>query len=330
MKIIATSLPPPEMLAAAELKLANPFCREAAVASAGEDGAPPAGRLRLPRNLSRQTLRVAELLSNWGPEAALYLNPVDPREYLALYEAWQSVSTRPFEIMTLTVHARLDPESRLRPLPPSLGKLGLACGAEAWTAFREAGRAWADWESRAASESGCPPWDAYRQALVALENPGWLPGPPGDCRPAPATGQEAAAKRCRIRLAVFGDWLLDRELFQFVEALGARVVFVQKSFDPFQWDWELPPDRAWVDQTCFRSPADRIGLYAGALAARAVDGVLGVYSTFSMLKAQESWFLAGLGRPSMVLESESPGSLSAQDRVRLENFLFSPNFHLSA
>jgi len=326
MKIVCTSLPPLELLAAPGVQVANPFCGAGPAHHAASTSEPPGAEVWLPRNLSRHTLKLAELLSRWRPDAALYLNPVDPREYLALYEAWQSASGTPFEILPLTVHSRLDLESRLDSLAACFQKIGLEAGINGAAAFREAGRAWAAWERHAFTAGEGRVADACRQALSALENPGWLAGPP----PVPvvvadreqADGPVPPKESRGVRLGIFGDWLLGDELFDFLDGQGVQVAFIQKVFDPFQWNWEHSPDRAWAEHPTFRPMADNLRLYEGILADRSVAGILGIYSTFSLLKARESWLLSSFGRPALVLETELPGQLTAQDRIRLENFIF--------
>ncbi len=272
--------------------------------SALSAGAVPA--LGLPRNAPIYLPLLAHSLETVQPAWALYASPIDPRDYLAVYEAWQS--RMPGSLSIIRQDARPDrPDEDLDNRLIALLSEGLAPGGDG----REDVADWASAEEKWFMDTA----DAADAYLVCAQR---LTGMGAGDAPSPAgtamSGQE------RGRIALFGDWLLGRELIDRLTAAEQRVVFIQKAFDGFRWP---QPDSShrWGSQQYFRPLRDGLTLYRDALDRRGVRAVIGVVASF----ANSGWtcrrFLPDLGRPVLVLECEAPGYLSAQNRIRLENFL---------
>lgn len=272
--------------------------------SALSAGAVPA--LGLPRNAPIYLPLLARCLETVLPAWALYASPIDPRDYLAVYEAWQSRMSGSLSV--IRQDARPDrPDENLDDRLVALLSEGITPGGEGRKDVADWASAEENWFMDTADAA-----DAYLVCARRLTGMG-----EGDAPDLPGTGMSG---RERGRIALFGDWLLGRELIDRLAAADQRVVFIQKAFDGFRWP-KADSSHRWGSQQFFRPLRDGLTLHRETLDRRGVTAVIGVVASF----ANSGWtcrrFLPELGRPVLVLECEAPGYLSAQNRIRLENFL---------
>lgn len=235
----------------------------------------------IPRSSSVYLRLLSATLSSRDISTALYSPGTDPREFLALYEAFQArTGGRP--------HVKFLPGPASSSSPPSLSPL-------------RPDPAWSEWENVAFTRSSLQASAAYEKIVTEISGP-----PP----PTPACGRGSLPV-----LACFGDWLLAPELLLYLEDAGWRVAFIQKSFDlvrslPGQ-DLPLP----------LASMEARLPLYRQVLEERGVRALVGVYGTFSHNRAAQAPCLFSFGLPVLLLDSEVPGCLPPSERIRLENYL---------
>lgn len=307
IRVVGTSIFPPGLASDGGCACANPFDRPA-----GDPGAlrslarrPPAG-FHVPRNTPAHVRVLAHALEDWRPHAALYVHPADPREYLALYEAWQSRVRHSFQVLPVSVAPSTPMRERVR-------LLGRAYAAVGELIARSAGHA----VPAGAEESpGTRPFLRPPREMSG-ETPSQLPNNSYVIDNKRFTRHYRPPGR---RVAVFGDVLLGPDLFGFLRAGGHLAVYVQREIDR-DTPSDTATDESWFGHPSFLPTGARLSEWALEMGRRGVSRVVGVYAPFSHGRAVEGRDLSRLGPPAMVLECEIPGLLTASEMTRLENFL---------
>jgi hypothetical protein len=269
--------------------------------------------LDLPRNAPVWLPLLAESLAREKPDFLWYISPAESRDILALYEAWRSRAAPACRILCVSVHPHLPPEERLRQLYAAATELVPA--PDRLDHSRFAGQV-SGWQRLERAILDLPPaevWEWYaalRQAVNVYASLPPLPGA-GPPAPAPAAG----------RLALFGDWLLDRALVDFIGQTHWRIALIQPLFDLVDWSGDVHPDEAWADHPSFQPVFSKMDRYQALFEEREISAVILVTASFSPHVTVLRRFAGDLTCPALLMESEIPGGLSEQNRIRLENFL---------
>ncbi len=129
------------------------------------------------------------------------------------------------------------------------------------------------------------------------------------------------ARRERIRLAYLGVPPIVSGLYDFLEGLGARVVFneTQRQFSmPYRIDDLVEQYRAYT------YPYDifhRIEDISRELQARRVDGVIHYVQSFCFRQIEDLVLRKSIALPILTLEGDKPTEIDARTKIRLEGFL---------
>jgi len=320
--IMGTSLFPPRFLKSQTHQLVNPFTSFYTLGYLEELSGKYVGELSLPRNTPIFIPLLAKQMEDINPLAALHINPVDPREFLALYEAWSCRVDGSFTPLTRSTLPHLGASEKRRLLDSASARVHIdPLVSTQKKTFTEAVSDWRSMEERLFMSGAGPAGDLYLDILslstsleteflpqISLEN----------CQtPASMESQRNSGKT----IAIFGDWLLGGDLFRTLENRGFRVVFVQKIFDFAQGNGDDDIDSVWWTHFCFRSMSHKMALYRSTLSRRDVDLVICLLASFSQQTTIYRSFLSRIDLPGIYLESDAPGYLSEQNRNRLETFL---------
>ncbi|MBN2433366.1 MAG: hypothetical protein JXQ27_17980 [Acidobacteria bacterium] len=273
------------------------------------------GPLSLPRNTPVWLPLLAEILVREEPDVLLHLSPIESRDTLALYEAWQNRSPKPCRIVGLSVHPHVPVAERRRRLAAALAAVRPESPLPDPARFTEQVRGWRRWERSLPDLPRGTAWEWYRALRPAVDVWASLPAPfapPAD---------EPLAEKAFPRLALFGDWLLGPDLMTFIATAGWRLVLVQFLHDLVDWPDGLDPDDAWLRHPFFQALPEKLPRYHSLLREREVRAVVVVTASFSPPVTMLRKFARALPCPTLLLESEIPGFLTVQDRIRLENFL---------
>lgn len=263
-----------------------------------------------PRNISPYPRLLAKSLSQYRPAGAIFVNPADPREYLAVYEAWRAMEDRDFRIHCLSLHEGQTPAALHRQFELSFRSPGQEGG------ICTDGKlpSWMEWEVDARN-AGWPTAAILQRWVEAERN--WFTRPPPPLSPALA-GPAAFAGR---RIALLGDRLLSVELVRFLEKLGHRAVFIQQVFDLHPA--EHGPDllSAWSKQFAFQPVRQRFSAYASRFRQLQVDRLLEVQASFAPRHGAISRLAEARPWPCLSMEAALPGEITPAIRLRLETFL---------
>jgi benzoyl-CoA reductase/2-hydroxyglutaryl-CoA dehydratase subunit BcrC/BadD/HgdB len=130
----------------------------------------------------------------------------------------------------------------------------------------------------------------------------------------------------RFRLGYIGIPPICGGLYEFLEGMGARVVF-----NEFQRQFSMPalpdgrPAADLVEQyLAYTYPYDvrgRVEDIRRAVAERRIDGLVHYVQSFCFRHIQDRLLREALGVPILTLEFDRPGPLGGQGRTRLEAFI---------
>ncbi|MDO8673662.1 MAG: 2-hydroxyacyl-CoA dehydratase [Dehalococcoidia bacterium] len=124
-----------------------------------------------------------------------------------------------------------------------------------------------------------------------------------------------------VRLAYIGVPPIMTDLYDYVESIGARVVFneVQRQFTmPFDTPSLVERYRLYTyPYTVFKRIAD----IQTEIERRKIDGVIHYVQSFCFRQIEDLIFRERLGLPVMTLEGDRPEKLDARTRLRLEAFV---------
>ena len=136
-----------------------------------------------------------------------------------------------------------------------------------------------------------------------------------------ARAAQRPALKERIRLAYLGVPPIVSGLYDFVERIGARVVFneTQRQFSmPYGIEDPVEQYRAYT------YPYDifhRIGDISRELEKRKVDGVIHYVQSFCFRQIEDMVLRKSIKLPILTLEGDKPGDIDARTKIRLEGFL---------
>ncbi|QWV93821.1 2-hydroxyacyl-CoA dehydratase [Geomonas oryzisoli] len=136
-----------------------------------------------------------------------------------------------------------------------------------------------------------------------------------------AQAAQRPERRERIRLAYLGVPPIVSGLYDFVEQVGARVVFneTQRQFSmPYGIQDLVEQYRA------YSYPYDifhRIGDISRELEKRKVDGVIHYVQSFCFRQIEDMVLRKSIKLPILTLEGDKPGDIDARTKIRLEGFL---------
>lgn len=124
-----------------------------------------------------------------------------------------------------------------------------------------------------------------------------------------------------IRLAYIGVPPIFTDLYQSIEAMGARVVFneVQRQFSmPF---FTEDVYQQYIKYTYPYGAFARIEDILEQIELRRVDGIIHYTQTFCFRQIEDMIFREKITRPFLTVEGEGPGKLDGRSRMRLEAFI---------
>ncbi|WP_224984454.1 2-hydroxyacyl-CoA dehydratase family protein [Geomonas agri] len=136
-----------------------------------------------------------------------------------------------------------------------------------------------------------------------------------------AQAAQRPERKERIRLAYLGVPPIVSGLYDFVEEVGARVVFneTQRQFSmPYGIQDLVEQYRA------YSYPYDifhRLGDIGRELEKRKVDGVIHYVQSFCFRQIEDMVLRKSIKLPILTLEGDKPGDLDARTKIRLEGFL---------
>jgi hypothetical protein len=312
---LGSSVWPPCLAAARGVRLIQPYASRQASPDLKRLAAGAPGPLSLPRNTPVWLPLLAQTLQREQPDFLLHVSPAESRDTLALYEAWWSRSPSTCRILGVSVHPHLPPDERRRQLYGAVAELVPEPARLDHSGFAEQVRGWQRLERAILHVPRTGVWDWYTAIRQAVDVYAPLPR-----LPAAADPDTTSESPCG-RLALFGDWLLGPELVRFIGDANWQVCFVQPLFDLADWPGDLHPDDAWSDHPAFRPIFDKLARYRSLLEERAITAAIIVTASFSPQLTVLRRFAVELPCPAVILESEIPGALSEQNRIRLENFL---------
>ncbi|MBU5637493.1 2-hydroxyacyl-CoA dehydratase [Geomonas sp. Red69] len=136
-----------------------------------------------------------------------------------------------------------------------------------------------------------------------------------------AQAAQRPERREPIRLAYLGVPPIVSGLYDFVEEVGARVVFneTQRQFSmPYGIEDLVEQYRA------YSYPYDifhRIGDISRELEKRKVDGVIHYVQSFCFRQIEDMVLRKSIKLPILTLEGDKPGDVDARTKIRLEGFL---------
>ncbi|GFO62766.1 2-hydroxyacyl-CoA dehydratase [Geomonas paludis] len=136
-----------------------------------------------------------------------------------------------------------------------------------------------------------------------------------------AQAAQRPERKERIRLAYLGVPPIVAGLYDFVEEVGARVVFneTQRQFSmPYGIQDLVEQYRA------YSYPYDifhRIGDISRELEKRKVDGVIHYVQSFCFRQIEDMVLRKSIKLPILTLEGDKPGDVDARTKIRLEGFL---------
>lgn len=167
--------------------------------------------------------------------------------------------------------------------------------------------------------------------VTGQENHLWLVGssdfggdPAEYARAAEAFVTEARARPSRPdrhRLGYVGIPPIASDLYEFLESLGARVVF-----NEFQRQFSMPPGPAdlveqYLAYTYPYGMADRLADIRRAIRERRIEGLVHYVQSFCFRHIQDRLLREATGVPVLTLEFDRPGPLDGQRRTRIEAFI---------
>ncbi len=124
-----------------------------------------------------------------------------------------------------------------------------------------------------------------------------------------------------VRLAYIGVPPIVTDLYDYLESIGARVVFneVQRQFSmPFDTPDLVERYRLYTyPYTVFKRIAD----IQAETTRRGIDGVVHYVQSFCFRQIEDMIFREKLGMPTITLEGDRPGKLDARTKLRLEAFV---------
>ncbi|MBI2865601.1 MAG: 2-hydroxyacyl-CoA dehydratase [Chloroflexi bacterium] len=124
-----------------------------------------------------------------------------------------------------------------------------------------------------------------------------------------------------VRLAYVGVPPIVTDLYDFLELIGARVVFneVQRQFSmPFDTPDLVERYRLYTyPYTVFK----RIDDIRAEIDRRGVDGIVHYVQSFCFRQIEDLIIREKLGMPTITIEGDKPGKLDARTRLRLEAFV---------
>jgi len=124
-----------------------------------------------------------------------------------------------------------------------------------------------------------------------------------------------------VRLGVAGVPPINDDLFEFLEGLGAAVVFneLPRQFALLGGGNDLAD--AYTTYTYPYGVGPRLADIRREVGRRAIHGLVHYVQAFCYRGIQDILLRRGLAIPVLTLEGERPGPLSAQQRLRLETFV---------
>ena len=125
----------------------------------------------------------------------------------------------------------------------------------------------------------------------------------------------------KIRLAYIGVPPIVKDLYQYLESQGARVVYneIQRQFAmPFE---ATDLVEQYLLYTYPYGVFARLEDIAAEIEKRNIDGVIHYVQTFCFRQIEEMIFRAHIRKPFLTLEGDRPGNLDAHSRMRIEAFL---------
>lgn len=136
-----------------------------------------------------------------------------------------------------------------------------------------------------------------------------------------AEATQRAPRKERIRLAYLGVPPIVSGLYEFLEGVGARVVF-NETQRQFTMPYGIPD---LVEQyRAYTYPYDvfhRIHDISHELERRKVDGVIHYVQSFCFRQIEDMVLRKSIHLPMLTLEGDKPGDIDARTRIRLEGFL---------
>jgi len=145
------------------------------------------------------------------------------------------------------------------------------------------------------------------------------------------SGARARPKRAaRVRLGVAGVPPINDDLFEFLESLGAAVVFneLPRQFALLAGGEDLA--EAYTAYTYAYGVRPRLDDILNEVARRRIDGLVHYVQAFCYRGIQDILLRRAVPIPVLTLEGERPGPLSAQQRLRLETFVEMLNQNVDA
>lgn len=126
----------------------------------------------------------------------------------------------------------------------------------------------------------------------------------------------------RIRLGCVGVPTILHDLWERIEAFGARVVYheVPLEFSGVR-QIGVPLVEAYTDFSYPYDAAHRMEVLAAEVERRGVDGVIHYVQTFCHRQIHDRLLRARLGVPVLTLEADRPGEVDGRTETRIEAFL---------
>jgi benzoyl-CoA reductase/2-hydroxyglutaryl-CoA dehydratase subunit BcrC/BadD/HgdB len=137
-----------------------------------------------------------------------------------------------------------------------------------------------------------------------------------------AEAEARAGRPPALRLGLVGVPPITPELYDFLEGLGARVVYneTQRQFtmaDALEEDLVGQYLRYTYPYSVFARLEDIVA----EVARRRLDGAIHYVQSFCFRQIQDGLMKQGIGVPCLTLEGDAPGPLDARTRLRLEAFV---------
>jgi len=136
-----------------------------------------------------------------------------------------------------------------------------------------------------------------------------------------ATARTRSPRRPAVRLALVGVPPINDDIFEFLEGLGAEVVFNETPRQFALGDGGADLADAYSRYTYPYGVRRRIADINRAVATRRVAGLIHYVQAFCYRGIQDILIRKAVAAPVLTLEGERPGPLSGQQRLRLESFV---------
>ena len=308
--LFSTALPPFELLACENLEIVNPL------------GAFPLEEEKLfidkvnkyfslPSNTPPEYLLIAAKLEEKDPDYALWANPIDAREVLALYEVWQGVKGNDFKVLTCSMREEISQKRKQENLEQILKTLDAHWNKSRSQELEEAILKDKVIEEKI-SDASFTVLSSFYEKIISYDF---------ESAPSVIKCEEGDKANGNVNIALFGDIFYSRELFDYFEEVSANIVFIQKLFDLLQWDLGTGRLNSWINHFVFAPFEKKLKRYRKELIKRNTDAVIAIFSSFSHLATAQEIYLKKLPFKVLMLECEVSGRLTQRELNRVENFM---------